>query len=730
MAKQTRKNLHDRAGVVKVETTLGANTANRVGGIEQDIADTYLTDWDATSSYAVGEGAVWQGRIVTAFQPTTPGQSPQTHPGKWTDYVVDSLEKQLAGIANYPVLGSILTAYVTQRIAEVNAAQGGIPEASVAEINTATIHNKYVSPAGLGAALTSILQTINTLVGATDSNLLSLVQKAGTITVAHPTNDLPAILDLLLANAGASVGEKLCNLLTLAGCSGKTGSATLGLSTADMDALARFVYAYTAYYIEQRPGAILPDYPAFTGAPITNNNPVINSNTSRYDNNSLTLRASVSFAGSSAVNGRVVGVNGSVVSNGAWYPLELVEGDATSGTWQLNLSTTPGGGWLAGPAEYDTEIRIGTDESTKKALRISVASNPLLPTGEYRPVGNLNPAEDAVNEQYGLQERRTDGQWYPYTGVFACALQAAPGYTLPADISIDPATGLFTGSSNPISQDTPIVIAMVNGIETFLYPVTLKNVTGGSNPAPIINIVSHDELPNLGYRSLANATAPVEVLQQFYKLVSGNEVLYSQSGWKAIDLSAGAYSPSGTLVAYLWGYNRPTEAGTYVVRESWRPIGDTEADVSRYKHLAPYTITVGTSLVNTEWEIDPDFLATGILAMDYQFFINSGNQNGATGQYPQLFIYLKVNNANDALQMANEILGPQAFALPKSAYSGFTAGDYGNGYTLRTSLTGAIATTIQKLYFRKSGASTDLLVLTLPTLPNANVAKTPFYSAT
>jgi hypothetical protein len=78
--------------------------------------------------------------------------------------------------------------------------------------------------------------------------------------------------------------------------------------------------------------------------------------------------------------------------------------------------------------------------------------------------------------------------------------------------------------------------------------------------------------------------------------------------------------------------------------------------------------------------------------------------------------YVKLTKAAD-LQVAIEVLSPSYAALPKSAYASMNTAP-SNALSKYQSLYNALATSVIKLYFREAGATTDLLVVTLPALPS------------
>lgn len=81
---KTLQNLLTRSQGVKGEVVELANTATRIGALLEDLVNSAVLPFDAAVSYAQNQYAIVDGVLAQAVSDTNPGETPITHPLKWS----------------------------------------------------------------------------------------------------------------------------------------------------------------------------------------------------------------------------------------------------------------------------------------------------------------------------------------------------------------------------------------------------------------------------------------------------------------------------------------------------------------------------------------------------------------------------------------------------------------------------------------------------------------------
>ncbi|MVM34232.1 hypothetical protein GO755_29650 [Spirosoma sp. HMF4905] len=283
-------------------------------------------------------------------------------------------------------------------------------------------------------------------------------------------------------------------------------------------------------------------------------------------------------------------------------------------------------------------------------------------------------------------------------GVLVNLTDPPPGVTL-INVGIDPATKrLYKGAGTtepPPTSVAPNFIIFGHFIENL--PDAVRASAPNSEWQGTITAT-----PNGNYRVVGAATIARET--KTYHL----EEELSDATWR---------SYSGSLGAVVFGLNT-TLAG--VVIGTGNGVLDATAYAGSSDQPIQVTATVGSTTVSLPVTITSSALI--IVAAYYAW-----QKNNPPTTASNLDLYFKISGTGD-IEIATEVTGPPAFVLPKSSYNGLNTGSYANGATKRTSIYNAGSTSVNKLYVRKVGTTTDLLVFTLPALPSSgNVPITQFY---
>lgn len=190
MSKQSKKNLSQRAGQVQNETQRWANSAQRVGGLLKDAFDSVAFEWDAAESYEANQLVLFKGQVHTVLQPTTPGQSPDTHGAKYQVFLLRSGAEVTDAAPNYPVTKRALMEYVTARLSGFGS--GSLPDYASAD------------KAGIVRKVSS-------------ANALDRNEDTAVITPKYVYDILEAILENIDLQTVAENGASTDKLLTLLG---------------------------------------------------------------------------------------------------------------------------------------------------------------------------------------------------------------------------------------------------------------------------------------------------------------------------------------------------------------------------------------------------------------------------------------------------------------------------------------------------------------------------------
>lgn len=426
-------NLLLRAGIVKVETLTGANSAARVGSLLEDLAKLASGKFDATAAYDIGQYTIYNGILAEVLTPTNPGESPDTTPAKWSLKLVVDPTQVTAG-NKLPVAASALKTLVDQ--IQFN---GGIPNASTTQRGAA--RQSTDQEAALGAnndSYTTPKQLNDRL-----ANFYSTYADAAIDKFAEDATDatLKAFFKLLVdaAQGDAVIAQLICDLLALASCGSGTGSES-------------FSYEFDSIYKEQ----------------------ALISPVSQY------------IVGPSAMN---EGTNNVAVvmirySDGS-------EAQALSGVTRLSSDPTLqwNSDWslvaLGNSTPDDTRTarltsKIDGLEDATLDLTIYDASA-IQPNGQYRiiKVSSTNPTEGDAGTQYKGQYQTTDLEWHDITDPYTFRLVSAP-----FGINVS-AAGLLTCVTGAISADTTVVMQIVMGVST-AYSKTLE-AEDAAGPGTVYN---------------------------------------------------------------------------------------------------------------------------------------------------------------------------------------------------------------------------------------------------
>jgi hypothetical protein len=559
-------------------------------------------------------------------------------------------------------------------------------------------------------------------------------------------SDLDEILAVYNASAGGVTNwnvvrvslSALISRLIAGGLETGNGSGSSGLAEEDIEKLAKYGYLYDVYLEGNGPKPVYPTLSGGTGGGTTpgTSTAVINANLSKYEEGyGLTIQANCSngenFWGQVAAKS-----GGARVPDAAWHQLSRIVGTATNGTYAFAYPDLPTGGILDA-GTYQANVRIGVDNATIVGREIIVASTvpvPLNGTVNFRLTGNTGPIEGVSGEIYVLQRKWSDGSWRSYLIPAGSAVYqtGAPAGSAAFGAEND-ANGNPTGravlylAEDSITADVNITLIVYIGFNIEL-PVTIKN----QNPAAAvkkINFVLSEDVAGVGRVGRANVTVPVQAVRQFYLVQNGVDAFVGVSDLKDAALKGGNYDPSGASVEVIWGAFPYNTAGTYKVIEVWRPAGVTQEpsdpnDVDAFARNPAYSVVVGATQPGPgtsqpgPWRYgtqQPD-----VLAIDYQWFKRTSPQR------PDLYLSFKLSTI-DQYEIAVQVTSGGS-SLPKSDYTALESGNYGNGYTGFTTYGNAVTGSIYKLYIRKAGTTTDLLVIDTPAMPAVDQPRTNFYT--
>lgn len=156
-------NILTRASQVRNETVDLANTALRVGSLQEDQARSTPMKWDPDASYEAGQIAYFKTLRSECIMDTTPGESPLTHPLKWSVKVVTDKGQithgnnlvVTAGAVYDAIQAAILVA--TDWPIATKEIKGIVRQATDAENNAGIIDDVFVSPKQQHDQLTAVI---------------------------------------------------------------------------------------------------------------------------------------------------------------------------------------------------------------------------------------------------------------------------------------------------------------------------------------------------------------------------------------------------------------------------------------------------------------------------------------------------------------------------------------------------------------------------------------------
>ena len=105
-----------------------------------------------------------------------------------------------------------------------------------------------------------------------------------------------------------------------------------------------------------------------------------------------------------------------------------------------------------------------------------------------------------------------------------------------------------------------------------------------------------------------------------------------------------------------------------------------------------------------ELSATPPSSSIQLVAADYAYAYNN-----PPSVLSRLDLTVKSNGGSGTLEWAYEVIGPSsAYVVPKTNYLSFSTGDYGNGYSLYSSVHGIAGGSITKIYIRRVGTTQDV----------------------
>ena len=177
-------NLFGRGTQVKTETVDSANSALRVGSLFEDLAKATAMKWDPNGTYEAGQVVYFNDLRSEAVLPTAAGESPITHPLKWSVKAVTSEAQITSGnnllVTAGAVRDAIVKAIVPPQTVPVATTTllGKVRKASDAEVNEGVVDDAYVSPKQQHDQLGNLLEDF------VKPTLQSVTEEGATTTVS------------------------------------------------------------------------------------------------------------------------------------------------------------------------------------------------------------------------------------------------------------------------------------------------------------------------------------------------------------------------------------------------------------------------------------------------------------------------------------------------------------------------------------------------------------------
>ncbi|MBD2704420.1 hypothetical protein IC229_27515 [Spirosoma sp. BT702] len=160
----------NKAIEIKNELVLKANTATRVGTWMENLAESTALEFDPEKEggYKVNQWVIIDGVLHKCLIAAATGQSPATHPAKWSTKLVTDKTQVTVG-NNLPVSASA----VAQLLAEGSGGSGALPpyateniagiarKASKAQLNAGVANDVWVSPEDLDDKIEALNAGLN-----------------------------------------------------------------------------------------------------------------------------------------------------------------------------------------------------------------------------------------------------------------------------------------------------------------------------------------------------------------------------------------------------------------------------------------------------------------------------------------------------------------------------------------------------------------------------------------
>jgi hypothetical protein len=555
-------------------------------------------------------------------------------------------------------------------------------------------------------------------------------------------SDLTPTSDPFGINAWLKIGENrfrqgvITKADIIAWIGAQAGSG--GLSAADILLLADYFYRYIGNkegWVDPATNApyTQPTQPTLSGGGSGgsgNTQAVINFNASEYrEGVGVIGLANNSFGDYFYV--RVIGASaGATTPNSAFQLLDRIDGNFTNGTYAFTFATLPTGG-LLDPGDYYVDIRIGSDNQTIVRKSITVANTvpyPLPGTENLKWVGPISIAAGTQNVEFRIDSRYSNGTYQPYkNNIIFYPLNAPAGvaFASATEIATELVKGYFSSDANAVSVATKItLVAYVEPVNIYL-DITLQPVAVAVKPINGLYVVDANS-PTNDHNVLANVTQAVEVIREVYQIVNGaKQYVLSDTAWspmtviKTDDNPNGDYLPTGTPVQRYYGLPPAgLPNGNFEFYYTARPAGSQ--DTTTYIRHAPVAVTINRGSAQPgPWRYSTT-TTPAVLAIDYQWFKRTSPQR------PDLYLYFKLSTA-DQYEVAVQVTY-NGSTSNKSGYTALQTGDYGNGYAGFYTFGNAITGSTYKLYIRKVGTTTDLLVIDSPAMPSTDNSRTNFYT--
>jgi hypothetical protein len=765
---------------IKNETAAGANSAPRVGATLENLKDSGIFEYDPTATYVAGQQCVTDGVVCQALTAVAINQPPDSTDAairaKWLRKIADTSTQIVLG-NNKPVSANAVAELLqgasgpssdVPAATEIVAGKARI--ATQIEFEAGTRDDLLVTPLKVKTYLDTFFGDLMDLRDDDEDGLNTLLgklfQDAGVTTLAA----IAAILRPYGLGAGASsdtiddvtlrsdLAAQAVNpdavFMSVLDSVGKwkqrrmskadfiswigTQAGSGALSPPDILLLADYFYRYIGNkegWIDPATNApyAQPTPPTLSGGSSGgsgNTQAVINFNASEYrEGVGVIGLANNSFGDYFYV--RVIGASaGATTPNSAFHLLDRIDGNFTNGTYAFTFATLPTGG-LLDPGDYYVDIRIGSDNQTIVRKLITVASNvpyPLPGTENLKWVGPLSLAAGAQNVEFRIDNRYNNGTYQPYVGnitFYPLNAPAGVAFASATETATKLVKGYFSSDANAVSVATKITLVAYVGAVNIYLDITLQPaqaVVKAINGLYVVDVNS----PNNDHNVLANVTQAVEVIRTIYRVINGAEqYALSDTDWTAMaviktdDNPNGDYQQTGTAVQRYYGLPPAGLAnGNYNFYYTARPAGSS--DTSTYVRHAPVAITINRGSTQPgPWRYSTT-TTPAVLAIDYQWFKRTSPQR------PDLYLYFKLSTA-DQYEVAVQVTY-NGSTSSKSGYTGLQTGDYGNGYAGFYTFGNAITGSTYKLYIRKVGTTTDLLVIDTPAMPGADLTRTNFYT--